>query len=443
MIFRNATRWAAGALGVLAVLRAGWAQPDAPAMPTPRAVAESLAKAYQSRTIAQTVRVRVAGGEKKERVSRVMIRTQPLAEGEQLPSVAVRLGRVLNVFAEGGEVVAVSPQNKRLALVRSLPEGLGPGDLGHVVRTLPVPQLELAFGHAVVEDGGVAKLVLPPFGTLDLLAAEPRGSSEMCLHARTEAGPVEITLSLPGYELRSVKGLVPAQPEPLMVELACEPADPALAGWRISPEGRERVESVAELRASPAEVPIGGPMPGMGLMKPDLVAFPLREALADFEKSPTESGVGPLLSAFVLFRAGSAEATDAAVLACGALSAVKKDLDRRRHAGEATAGRLVILPVAVLELSEFQPSRPREAAQPWADLGYSLVWTSSGRALIDRFAPESPGVVVIADRDQIVRAIIPFDDAKQAPEAVLPELRSVLDDLSPPAASPDNPSPPR
>jgi hypothetical protein len=249
------------------------------------------------------------------------------------------------------------------------------------------------------------------------------------LSATGEAGPVEIRVDRASSLLKRVSGLLPTSAGPARAELVCSPvaADPRL--WVITPGERRRVASLSDLRPAEAEVAPGAALPNMGLMTPALAAFSWRDAI---DAAKAQPATGRVLTALILYRASSTEAGDAAVLASGVLRAAAKDLDRRRITDRPGLPRLLIRPVAVLELSDFTPALPREIEAQWAELGEAALWTSSGQPLIDRFAAGFAGVVVLTDEDQVVRGVVPLDNPPIDDEPLLAEVRGVADDLAPP-----------
>ncbi|MCE7975007.1 MAG: hypothetical protein DYG92_11910 [Leptolyngbya sp. PLA1] len=390
-----------------------------------RQAIERLCASHRAGPVAQAVRIRTVSPSGKERTSRVTVRTTA-----EPATIGLSLGRALRVWASGDELLAVTPRNKSVYFESAMPEGVSARSLRRTIREVPVPHLDLALGAEPAQAGGSWSITLAPFGTLTLADQAEEAGADWIVAATGPAGPAEIRVDKTTGLLKRLHGAVPSAEGPVRVDLVCQPVDSDEAGWRLAREGRTRVATLAELKAADAEVGPGAALPNLGLMTPELIAFSWREARDSLLAGRPLAQDTRVLTALVLFRAGSAEGSDGAVRATGVLSAARKDADRRRFTGEAGLPVLVARPVAVLELAEFTPSRPRELAAEWALLGESLLWTTSGQALIDRFSPGSPGVVVLVDDDQIVRGVAGLDPAGQDMDAVLAEVRALVEEAA-------------
>ncbi|MCC6950714.1 MAG: hypothetical protein IT433_04625 [Phycisphaerales bacterium] len=422
-------------LGLIAtlVISAAWqeqpgvpiARPAFAAQPTvsSRQAIERLCANHRAGAVAQSVRVRTVSPAGKERTGRLTVRTTA-----EPATIGLSLGRSLKVWASGNELLAVTPRNKGVYFEVPLPDGVSAGALRRTIRAVPVPHLDLAMGAGPVQTGGAWGITLAPFGMLTLAEQAEEAGADWIVTANGEAGPAEIRIDKTTGLLKRISGAVPSAEGPVRVDLVCQPLGADEAEWRLSREGRTPVATLAELKTADAEVGPGASLPNLGLMTPDLIAFSwrdAREALLAGRPLPADTRV---LTALVLFRAGSPEGSDGAVRASGVLNAVRKDIDRRRFTGEAGLPVLAARPVAVLELAEFAPARPRELAAEWELLGETLLWTTSGQSLIDRFAPGSPGVVVLVDDDQLVRGVAALDPAGQDVDAVLAEVRALVEE---------------
>ncbi len=386
---------------------------------------ERLCASHRAGPVAQSVRIRTVSPAGKERTSRVTVRT-----AAEPRTIGVSLGRSLRVWASGEELLAVTPRNKLVYFEATLAEGVSDRSLRKTIRAVPVPQIDLALGAGPVQGEGTWAITLAPFGVLTLADQAEEAGAEWIVAANGPAGPAEIRIDKTTGLLRRMIGSAPSAEGPVRVDLICQPMTSDEAEWRLTREGRTRVSTLAELKAADAEVGPGAALPNLGLMTPELIAFSWRDArdsLLAGRPLPPDTRV---LTALVLFRAGSPEGSDGAVRASGVLNASRKDMDRRRFTGEAGLPALVARAVAVLELSEFTPARPRDLAAEWELLGEPLLWTTSGQALIDRFSPGSPGVVVLVDDDQVVRGVAALDPAGQDVDAVLAEVRALVEETA-------------
>lgn len=409
------------------------------ASPTPGAVVQKMLAAYRGWPVAQTIKVTVTSPERRVRSSRIAVRTSRGADGGE-KSLGLELGRVLKVWGTTERFTAITPLNKRLVYVVELGELTG-RSVKTYLREVPVPQIAWVLDELEPGVEGRVKLEVAPFGEVEFDRVMAGEGGRMSLAGSTALGPVVLVVNDTGL-LERANGYVPVQTGlgageragQAAVEMVFEPVEAGLGRWEIDTANRERVRTMADLKPAPAEVPIGSALPGLGLMGPDLAARTLREELAGFVSRPTERGSGPVLMAVVLHKANVAEAQDLAFKATMALRAVKKSLDRRRLAGEspdAGAARLFILPVAVFDLADFRPDRPRALAEEWAPAGETVLWTSAGGSLLERFAPGVEAVLVLVDEDQRVRAILPLEGKADSADGLIEEVRALAEELTP------------
>lgn len=425
------------ALGFIAtvLLSAAWQpEPGAPlvrpafaAQPTvsSRQAIERLCASHRAGPVAQVVRIRTVSPAGKERTSRVTVRTTA-----EPPTIGLSLGRSLRVWARGEELLAETPRNKLVYFETPLPEGVSARSLRGTIRAVPVPQIDLALGAGPVRSDGPWTISLAPFGVLTLADQAEEAGADWIVAAAGPSGPAEIRIDKATGLLKRISGSSPSAEGPVRVDLVCQPLGSDEAEWVLTREGRTRVSTLAELKTADAEVGPGAALPNLGLMTPALIAFSWRDARDSLLAGRPLAPDTRVLTALVLFRAGSPEGSDGAVRAAGVLHAARKDMDRRRFIGEAGLPVLVARPVAVLELSEFMPARPRELAAEWELLGEALLWTTSGQAMIDRFSPGSPGVVVLVDDDQIIRGVAALDPGGQDVDAVLAEVRALVEETA-------------
>ncbi|MBI1190836.1 MAG: hypothetical protein GC200_09185 [Tepidisphaera sp.] len=357
------------------------------------------------------------------------------------PRAVIKLGVQLHIEAVGEQFRAVNQQNKQLLFEAKLPGGVSPESLGKIIPALPLPQLAWAFSPDAAPAG--ATLRVDPLGVVTWIRADRR-PGETVLQGTSPRGPVEMVIDSGTGRLLRLSAAMGE--DGTRLEIRTEPAEPADdRGWAIDPVGRTRVGSMSELREAPAAAQLGARAPGLGLMTPSLAAWDLSGSLREMLLSPTQAGSGPAYIALVLYRATGADAgadatTEAALQATFALRAIKKDLDRRRQQGEASEIRLLVRPVAVLELTDVQPSRIKSIEEPWTRVGEDLLWTSGGQALLDRFAPQSAGVVVLIDPEQTLLGRVTIDPANQDADAVASQFRAILKDLALP--EPESPATP-
>lgn len=396
----------------------------------PAASFQHVLDAYRSNPVAQSASVRVVAPEGRERVSRVEVLTVP---GEPR-RVSLRLGRALHVEATDTEMRAISPRNPAAVCALPLSGPLSAESLAAVLPPVPVPNVAWALGaNAAGENDRADQFLVPPLGWVRLESVEARpGLGHLAFRGSNDLGPAEIVVDEVSHLLVRLTGSTPGPGHGLRVELAFRMADAASKAWAVDTDGRERVASLSDLRPLPAEIQPGSQIGSLSLMGTDLAPWSLADAMRGQAAEPTEAGEGPMLAALVLYRGTVPGAEDAAFQACGSLRAHKKFLDRKRLTGEPATPRLLIRPVAVFELAEFNPGAAATLADRWKDTGDTPVWTSSGQGLIDRFDRGAIGVVIIADREGILLGAAPLEPGPQAGDAALAEVRAIIEETAVP-----------
>ncbi len=398
---------------------------------------ESLRAAYALRAITERQAVTLRPLQGSPRTSRLSLLVDR-GDGSLIhpPRVVLKLGVQLQVEAIGDQLRAINLQNKLLIFETVLSGPASPETLGKVIPSLPLPQL----GWALAPDSGAAgTLRIDPLGEVTFLRADRRGAEqETVLQGTSRLGPVELVIdSVSGRLLRLMAAL---GSDGTRLEIRTEAAEPPDApGWGIDPAGRTVVKAISALRATPTDAQVGARAPGLGLMTPSLTAWDLAGSLREMLASPTQVGSGSTYIALVLFRASGPEqgAGDVALKAALGLGAVKKELDHRRQQGQRSLARLMVRPVAVLELADVQPARIRDLEALWKGLGEDLLWTSGGHALLDRFAPEASVVVALIDGEQTLQGVLLVDAANTGADAVATQFRAMMKDLSLPEEAPE------
>lgn len=393
-------------------------------------VVRAMLAPFRSGPSASEVVVRAFAADGRERVSRVEVRTDPGDPASERPArVVLRLGRSLHVEASEGVLRAISPRNPDAAFEGAIPQPLTPAAIETLLPAVPVPHVAWALAAPTVIEGVPVVLDVPPLGEvmLDRLARDP-ARGEIVLHGRNAGGVVEIGVDAESGRFRRLLGMVHATG--VAIEVAARDVSPD-GRWEVETAGRRLVASLADLRPAPAEIPVGAKAVGLGLMGPDLAPWSVVDALHAMALDPLEAGRGPVLAALVLYRADDPAMEDGALAAVAALRGLKRVLDRARLAGEDRTPRLMVRPVGVFELDQFRPAEVRSLTQRWETVGVGVSWSTSGRALLDRFERGAGGVVILVDDEQTLRGVTSFAPGALAADAAVDEVRAALRDLSP------------
>lgn len=423
----------------------GFAQaPAAPASDVDPQIAAALSAvrtAYTLGPITERERITLRPPQGNPRTSRLSLLVDR-GDGSLLhpPRVAMKLGVHLHIDVVGERFRAANQQNKQLYYETTLPGPVAPETLAKVIPALPAPQLAWALEPEAAAISG-ATLRVEPLGVVSWIRADRR-PGEVVLQGTSRHGPVEMVID--SGTGRLVRLFAAMGDDGTRLEIRTEPADAADdPGWKIDPAGRALVSSISDLREAPAEAQVGARAPGLGLMTSSLVAWDLNGSLREMLAGPTQAGSGPAYLALVLYKAGGDQparveaATEAALQSTFTLRAIKRDLDRRRQQGDASEVRLMVRPVAVLELTDVQPARIKGLEEIWGKAGEDLLWTSGGQSLLDRFTPQVAAVVVLIDPDQTLLGQIPVDIANPDTDTLTTEFRAILRDLALP--DPDAP----
>ncbi|MFA6043470.1 MAG: hypothetical protein WC718_00675 [Phycisphaerales bacterium] len=408
--------------------------------PTIAAALDAVRAAYSNRAFTERESVTLRPLQGTPRTSRLSLLVDR-GDGSLLhpPRVVLKLGVQLHVEALGTRLRAINLQNKQLMYEATLSGPPSPDTLAKVIPASPLPQLAWALSPDAPADA--ATLRVDPVGTVTWLRADKHPEeNETVLQGMSPRGPVE--MSIDSRSGRLLRLLAAISDDGTRIEIRTEPADaPDAQGWDIDPAGRTLVKSISELREAPADAQLGARAPGLGLMTPTLTAWDLGGSLREMLAHPTQAGSGPAYIALVMFKASArdAAASDAALETTVAVNAIKKELDRRRQQGKPSTIRLLVRPVAVLELSDVQPAGIKALEETWSHAGEALLWTSGGQGLLDRFSPQASVVVALIDPDQILAGKLVVDPANHGADAVATDFRAIVKDLALPEAEPETP----
>ncbi len=376
------------------------------------AVLEALLEAYRSAPIAERVTVRIVHPRPPDSIGPVLDRSSVVTVrawrgGEDGPPVLRADLGVLSLYVRGSELVAVRSDDPSTCLVRELGGPLSARTLAPVLPPLALPQIELVFGD---RDAGANPT--PYTRNVRWRAPEREAEGRLVLSGSSDGG--EVRLVLDGATHRVLEMTVLASPG-ARLEVRCEPAeagDPG--GWAIEPADRRVVRSLRELGVPEAAVRTGEPVPPLPLHDLDMGVWDLEQEMADREAALPHSVPAPLI--LILARQRAAPAGDLAPAGVNAAAGVRAFLrGLRRSAAErddpaALRGIPIWRPVLVFEVDAFSRERLGAARTSWAaarptvsmvfdDAEPECLWSSAGRALLDRFVPGAETAVAVIAPD--------------------------------------------
>ncbi len=381
--------------------------------PTPAQILAQLAASYRGGPLAERVRLRVVGEAGRERTSRVELRLDAGDEGRPR-RMRVDLGRY-TLYAEGEEVHVLDRYNPGAyaALANPAGPGLGVGALP----LLPLPQIAWAFDAEAIEP---TRMLAPLVDAVAWRQADVDAASGQTW-LRGDVSPGSANLLIGGETPRLISARVALAHGLASVRLEVEAipeGDPAK--WAPDVIGRRRVASLAELRPPQPDIDVGERLPSLGLMTSDLRLWTLREELA-----ASVNGRAPAIGALVLYRAGQGEAD--AQAGWLALHEARLQHERRAAVERRPLPRILARPVGVLELDEVTPERVRELGAIWVSRQVDPGWTSTGRAMLDRFATGSHAIVILVNREERLGAVVRLDGRAGEPEGLIQDLSDAFE----------------
>lgn len=371
-----------------------------------------LRVAYRAGPVAERIVMTVRSADGRERSSTVVLRVDVGDATAGRPRrVRLDLGRI-SVFAEDDRLVAVNVQDPLTYFEARLARPVTPDALESVIPPLCLPQLSWALEEA---QAGVARL--PVVGAVDWEgAAVVEEARDQFIRATLAPGNIEIRWDDEDDRLRRLDATLGAAGS-TRITLLCrrvEAGDPA--AWSINLAGRARVESLSALRPGQPECTPGSRLPGLGLMTTGLDVWSLQEALRESVGQGVASGgavgTGPVVSmgVLILFRPtveGSEEDARAG------WDMVEEAAARLRSPLNGPKIAVVLKVVGVLELTEVTPDRTLALAARWSEPPLNPapqpLWTSTGRAMMDRFIPGAGAAMIIVDQEEKLVAAIPLD----------------------------------
>lgn len=381
--------------------------------PTPAELLSRVVATYRGAPLAEQIRLRVVGEAGRERTSRIELRLDA-GDGVRPRRMRLDMGRY-TLYAEGEDVIVLDRYNPGAYAQLANPEGPGLGVAA--LPLLPLPQIAWAFGEGEPQ---ASNLLAPLAGPVVWKQADvDPASGQAWLRADASPGSANVLIGGETYRLVSMRVALGHGLASVRMEVETIPAgDPSR--WAPEVIGRRRVGTLAELRPPQPDVDVGERLPSLGLMTSDLRLWALREELA-----ASVNGRAPAIAVLLLYRAGQGEAD--AQGGWLALHEARLQHERRAAVERRPLPRILARPVGVLELDEVTPERVQDLAAVWVSRQVDPGWTSTGRAMLDRFAMGSHALVILVNHEERLGAVVRLDGRAGEPEGLIQELADAFE----------------
>ena len=370
--------------------------------------------AYRT-TIAERITVEVAGASSETGAAGVEW-SVVWAEGK--PVARIDLGR-LQIEISEGVLWAVHRHNPTLAFRAVLDESDPVSTIAEVMPPLPVPQL----GWAIAPPGRAPDCAALLPGLPALPAGAMVGDDPKTYRAVMANGWVARASRREDVS-GGLSSLIFETPEGAPAVTVTSVLLPAPL-TRLVLEGREPVSSLTDLKAAPADIPIGSTLPTPGLMTRDFEPWSLGETLS----AARDAGLAPIFGVLVLFDASKVDSIEVAAAANRATSDAVRSLRRRAKFGELDSAVMIVRPVAVLPVDLFLEKPISSALERWrraAGETSDPVWSSAGPSFVSRLIPGAAAAVVVVDDAQTVLQSIPLDGRQLEEGAIRDEVEAAL-----------------
>lgn len=424
---------AVSARSTMALLSAAGGEPAPPGDADRReliavALLERIAERYAAAATHERIAVKYAGPDGRERFDQLQFSMDPGVGGQ--PRLAVSMGAIRLRVAEG-LVTAVSESAVGRMFRAALGEEVTAEAMSRVIPPLPIPALEF------MTPGAKAPSSMTPYarGIVWESLAELDAANRTWAVLRGAAGDVRValTVDLTTWRIRHLKILGGRPDAGWSLECAVTPlAAPERDLFEPIDGPVSDVASLAELVASQVPLMAGDMAPGLTLMNAELRGWSLPDAFA--------GGGDDRLAVLVLHRGrpsgtmpvgstpqAASSPGDVSTLplaehaaARDARAALKSARTVARQLGRNAAAH----PVEVLALNELRVAGVETSAALWSDA--SLLVSTAGRSLLDRFAPGHDAVVLVVGSDHIIRGVIPADGQADDQSAMIRALREAM-----------------
>jgi hypothetical protein len=406
----------------------------------PEAILETIRSAYDKKPTADEVKVTLYKAGHAPRLpsdtlasDTFVVRIDPGPPGSTVPVRLFLDFGALRVLVGGGKLTAVNPAVPGRYYQTKLAGPLTPQSLNKVLPPTPIPELALA----CADPASLASFTpYTPGVTWTAATIDPSARSATMTGA-SSVGPIVLGANPTTGRLTKVVATIKgARGGDTTLDLAITPTDAGSpASWTISIEGRQRVNSLAELRSPPpssAHISARQPLPDFTLQRTDSTAWSLHRALSEPPAIPM---------AFILYRANPAERLGPASRDARAAAAVVRAVQfGQTSPGEppATPRDLKLAAALVMDLGQFNRAALDEEQRLWQfeAAGRSpdaqpvpapeLLWANSAPQSIDRFDGAAGAVLLLIAADRTLLRVFPLDGRAAEPASLAADLRQAV-----------------
>ncbi|QQS09780.1 MAG: hypothetical protein IPK69_03940 [Phycisphaerales bacterium] len=406
---------------------------------TPEQVLASLQAAYRAGPTAERVNLKLMRPNQPDRLTSILVRLDPGTPDTidpslaRAPSIRLELERI-QVWMDTTSLRAISRLSARHGYEHARSSRVDAAAVREAMPPVPIPQINwaLADGTHAGDDA-----ILPPFALhAAWTASEPADRNQIALIGTTPApsnGIIQLRLVVDTRTWRA-RALSLSWPDARTLELSIIPmpiTDPST--WGIDLSGRTRVESLAALERTRAEIEPGDPFPAITIFTPDLAAWNITQALAALTGSTPDSG--PTHACLVLFRTDQpTRAREIHQDATAAVEGAMGVIDQMWDASKGPKPTLVVRAVGVMGLDPFDPEKLHADSMKWWD-GLPAadrrdeqipLWSTAGWRAIERLDASSNVTTVVINAQNKIVGVLPSDGWTSGPARWYASLRDIL-----------------
>lgn len=408
-----------------------------------------VAAHYRSGVLGEKVTYRAVNANASERSSTVILRISHA--GPAAPVLRLDLGNLI-IHADRERITAAHAGNPAAYFEQTLTDGLTTRVLEETLPTIVMPQLGWAIDRGPHEDAwwdvlgvGRAQLVVDEDAGLNsrvLRIMDQNGRARLESIVLRQAGQ-NLALSTMKVAFGAEGGSGGGGDAGTTLELTAVDLAPAdigdVSSWAISTEKRTRVERLADLRPIPGDVGVGDACPAMGLITKSIEGWSFADAVTRLTtQNPQPSGPAWIA---LLVRVPDGPPPPVLAQAVRGLDGLVREFSIQRMQGIRNSPRLEAHEVAVLELGEVNAQRVAELSRletVGADSMSERLFSTTGRAVFRRIAPEAVAAILVLDEHQRIAGVVRLDGRMVDADTIAGEVRRII---STPAAEPENKPP--
>lgn len=432
----------------------GDAKPAAPQ--TPEQVLSSLKAAYRAGPTAERVNLKLTRPNQPDRLTSLLVRIDPGTPDTidpslaRTPSIRLDLERI-QVWMDTTSLRALSRLSARHAYEQARSSRVDAAAVREALPPIPIPQINWALAAGTSTDD---EAILPPLALrATWTKADSTDRNQITLEGTTPApstGTIGLRLVVDSRTWRA-RALSLSWPDGRALELSIIPmpiTDPST--WGLDLSGRTRVETLAALERTRAEVEPGDPFPAITIFTPDLAAWNLTQALAVSGSSPNPGSPesGPALACLIFFRTDQpTKAREIHQDATAAVDGAMGVLDQMWDATRGARPTLIVRAVGVMGLDPFDPEKLHADSMKWWDglpatdrrAEQVPLWSTAGWRAIERLDASSNVTTVVINAQNKIVGVLPSDGWTSGPARWYATLRDIL--ASAASSTPREPAP--